>query len=175
MRFNFKAGARCILLRHLRRVQVGLADMIHNASAKRISQHINNGSYTIAANVRNKQIKEWNHWIFEVTNRIQSTAKMRETSSGGSPTVSSTITSVTRPACGIPAAPILAAVDVMLENTGQKAYSQIRLSLTREHCLLDRIIMNWKFMYELSETFGHTWLRLLCLATMGYHVAEQWI
>ena len=35
------------------------------------------------------------------------------TSSAGSPTVSNTITMVTKPACGIPAAPILAAVAVM--------------------------------------------------------------
>ena len=35
------------------------------------------------------------------------------TSSAGSPTVSNTITIVTNPACGIPAAPILAAVAVM--------------------------------------------------------------
>lgn len=39
---------------------------------------------------------------------------MSETSVGGSPTVSSTSTRVTSPACGIPAAPILAAVDVIL-------------------------------------------------------------
>lgn len=41
---------------------------------------------------------------------------MSETSSGGKPTVSSTSTSVTRPACGMPAAPILAAVDVILKK-----------------------------------------------------------
>lgn len=39
---------------------------------------------------------------------------MRDTSSGGNPTVSKTMTSVTKPACGIPAAPILAAVAVIL-------------------------------------------------------------
>ena len=43
----------------------------------------------------------------------QSTAKIMVTSSAGSPTVSNTITIVTNPACGIPAAPILAAVAVM--------------------------------------------------------------
>lgn len=48
------------------------------------------------------------------TYKIQSTAKMSDTSSGGKPTVSSTSTNVTSPACGIPAAPILAAVDVIL-------------------------------------------------------------
>ena len=43
----------------------------------------------------------------------QSTAKMIVTSSAGKPTVSKTITIVTSPACGIPAAPILAAVAVI--------------------------------------------------------------
>lgn len=45
----------------------------------------------------------------------QSTAMMRVMSSVGSPTDVSTITMVTSPACGIPAAPMLAAVAVMLE------------------------------------------------------------
>ena len=39
------------------------------------------------------------------------------TSSAGSPTVSSTITIVTSPACGIPAAPMLAAVAVTLQQS----------------------------------------------------------
>merc|ERR1719336_775627 len=43
----------------------------------------------------------------------QSTARMMVMSSGGRPTVSRTITMVTRPAWGIPAAPMLAAVAVM--------------------------------------------------------------
>ena len=47
----------------------------------------------------------------------QSTARMSATSSAGSPTVSSTMIMVTRPACGIPAAPIEAAVAVMLTAT----------------------------------------------------------
>uniref|UniRef100_A0A8C2QNV2 Uncharacterized protein n=1 Tax=Cricetulus griseus TaxID=10029 RepID=A0A8C2QNV2_CRIGR len=46
-----------------------------------------------------------------VLNRSQSTAMMRVTSSAGRPTALSTITMVTRPACGTPAAPMLAAVD----------------------------------------------------------------
>lgn len=41
---------------------------------------------------------------------------MRVMSSVGSPTEVRTITMVTRPACGIPAAPILAAVAVMLDG-----------------------------------------------------------
>lgn len=44
----------------------------------------------------------------------QSTARIKVTSLAGSPTVSRTIIIVTRPALGIPAAPILAAVAVML-------------------------------------------------------------
>ena len=38
---------------------------------------------------------------------------MMDTASLGSPTVSSTMTRVTSPACGIPAAPMLAAVAVI--------------------------------------------------------------
>ena len=44
---------------------------------------------------------------------------MRVMSSVGNPTDVSTITIVTRPACGIPAAPMLAAVAVMLEDRGR--------------------------------------------------------
>lgn len=43
-------------------------------------------------------------------------ATMSEMSSGGKPTEVKTITMVTRPACGIPAAPMLAAVAVMLRK-----------------------------------------------------------
>ncbi len=50
------------------------------------------------------------------TYRAQSTAIMSVMSSVGSPTDVNTITMVTRPACGIPAAPMLAAVAVILEN-----------------------------------------------------------
>lgn len=39
------------------------------------------------------------------------------TSSAGSPTVSSTMTMVIKPACGMPAAPIEAAVAVTLKET----------------------------------------------------------
>lgn len=48
------------------------------------------------------------------THRNQSTAIISEMSSVGSPTEVNTITMVTSPAWGIPAAPILAAVAVML-------------------------------------------------------------
>lgn len=51
---------------------------------------------------------------FVPTHRSQSTAMIRVTSSAGSPTALSTITMVTRPAWGTPAAPMLAAVAVML-------------------------------------------------------------
>lgn len=48
------------------------------------------------------------------THRSQSTAMIRVTSSVGRPTALSTITMVTRPAWGTPAAPMLAAVAVTL-------------------------------------------------------------
>lgn len=49
-----------------------------------------------------------------VTYKSQSTGTTYATCSAGSPIVLSTMTIVTRPACGIPAAPIAAAVAVML-------------------------------------------------------------
>lgn len=53
---------------------------------------------------------------FIPTHRSQSTAMMRVTSSAGRPTALSTITMVTRPAWGTPAAPMLAAVAVTLQT-----------------------------------------------------------
>jgi len=58
------------------------------------------------------------------TYRNQSTAMISVMSSVGSPTDVSTITIVTSPAWGIPAAPMLAAVAVMLEGTGEHSYQQ---------------------------------------------------
>jgi hypothetical protein len=49
------------------------------------------------------------------TYKNQSTARISVISSVGSPTAVSTITIVTRPACGTPAAPIEAAVEVILK------------------------------------------------------------
>ena len=51
------------------------------------------------------------------THRNQSTATMRPMSSVGRPTAVSTITMVTSPASGTPAAPIAAAVAVILRMT----------------------------------------------------------
>lgn len=57
-----------------------------------------------------------------LTYKAQSTAMMRVMSSVGRPTEVSTITMVTSPACGIPAAPMLAAVAVMLgEETEEQS------------------------------------------------------
>uniref|UniRef100_A0A8C2VIA6 Uncharacterized protein n=1 Tax=Chinchilla lanigera TaxID=34839 RepID=A0A8C2VIA6_CHILA len=54
--------------------------------------------------------------VFISTHRSQSTAMIRVTSSAGRPTALSTITMVTRPAWGTPAAPMLAAVASKLFN-----------------------------------------------------------
>lgn len=54
------------------------------------------------------------HYLDIETYRSQSTAIMIVTSSAGKPTVSSTITIVIKPACGMPAAPMEAAVAVTL-------------------------------------------------------------
>lgn len=56
------------------------------------------------------------------TYRSQSTAMMRVTSSAGNPTALSTITMVTSPACGTPAAPMLAAVAVTLHEEPTKRH-----------------------------------------------------
>ena len=55
-----------------------------------------------------------------VTHRTQSMATISVMSAGGSPTEVSTITMVTRPAWGIPAAPMLAAVAVILGGVGRR-------------------------------------------------------
>ena len=65
------------------------------------------------------------------THRNQSTAMMRVMSSVGRPTDVNTITMVTSPAWGIPAAPILAAVAVMLMGTianKKKNWEKFKLS-----------------------------------------------
>lgn len=60
------------------------------------------------------------------THRAQSTAMMRVMSSVGSPTEVSTMTMVTSPAWGMPAAPMLAAVAVMLqEGQGEEEEEQV--------------------------------------------------
>lgn len=59
----------------------------------------------------------------EKTNKTyssQSTATIRVTSLAGNPTAVRTITMVTRPALGTPAAPILATVAVILKKGKQK-------------------------------------------------------
>lgn len=64
------------------------------------------------------------HAAEQRTYRNQSTAMISVMSSVGSPTDVNTITIVTSPAWGIPAAPMLAAVAVMLEGTGKHSYQQ---------------------------------------------------
>ncbi len=69
------------------------------------------------------------------TYRNQSTAMIRVMSSVGRPTDVSTITMVTRPACGIPAAPILAAVAVILKGKVQKMQIERNLNCLKVlHC-----------------------------------------
>lgn len=69
--------------------------------------------------VRNLQLKMFYNHSFKDKlclshlSSSQSTVRMRDTASLGSPTVCSTMTMVTSPAWGMPAAPILAAVAVM--------------------------------------------------------------
>ena len=53
--------------------------------------------------------------------------KIRAASSGGSPTATSTMTSVKSPAWGTPAAPMLAAVAVMLRVEGERREKQLQV------------------------------------------------
>ena len=53
--------------------------------------------------------------MFNSTYKNQSTVNIRATISEGKPTVSSTISMVTNPACGMAAAPIEAKIDVKLK------------------------------------------------------------
>lgn len=64
------------------------------------------------------------HAAEQRTHRNQSTAMISVMSSVGSPTDVNTMTMVTSPAWGIPAAPMLAAVAVMLEGRGKHSYQQ---------------------------------------------------
>lgn len=80
-----------------------------------------------------------------VTYRSQSTVMMSVTSSGGSPTVSRTMTIVTRPAWGMPAAPILAAVAVTLNNKNVFTIYKINVEPKwRFSGFLHFIIMFWR-------------------------------
>ncbi len=85
------------------------------------------------------------------TYRIQSIATISEMSSGGKPTEVRTITMVTRPAWGIPAAPILAAVAVILRIDGQ---SQVTCSfhwyMQFCHCTLVVKVTRFKYHFMFS-------------------------
>lgn len=61
----------------------------------------------------------------------QSTATMRVTSLAGRPTAVSTITMVTSPAFGTPAAPMLATVDMML-RTGHRIIIWVSIPFTKQ-------------------------------------------
>ncbi len=67
------------------------------------------------------------------TYNAQSTAMMRVMSSVGNPTDVSTITMVTSPACGIPAAPILAAVAVILGIHGDGMITERNMMSVNKH------------------------------------------
>lgn len=107
----------------------------------------------------------------ESTYRAQSTAMMRVMSSVGSPTEVSTMTMVTSPDCGIPAAPMLAAEAVMLQREGGCAIQtsvfarqsklflcgRIGLDLTSSTFLLPGVITN-----SPVQSRGWQWVPWLC-------------
>ncbi|KAI1230447.1 hypothetical protein IHE44_0009904, partial [Lamprotornis superbus] len=75
----------------------------------------------------------------ESTHRAQSTAMMRVMSSVGSPTEVSTMTMVTSPDCGMPAAPMLAAEAVMLQREGGCAI-QTSMFAWQSYCCVEGLI-----------------------------------
>jgi len=97
-----------------------------------IAKHVDHGPKPVTADAERTLsdpgigLPIWRHFhlITTLTYRIQSMATMSVMSSGGRPTEVSTITIVTSPAWGMPAAPMLAAVAVMLENTGRVKFHQ---------------------------------------------------
>lgn len=74
------------------------------------------------------------------THRAQSTAMISVISSVGSPTEVSTMTMVTSPDWGIPAAPMLAAVAVMLQREGSCTTIACLLVFYKQAHLRDKVI-----------------------------------
>lgn len=77
-------------------------------------------------------------------------ARIKEISPDGSPTVSNTMTMVTKPACGIPAAPILAAVAVMLDkikiNRKYIFFLMTDYTSTNEEALWHIVELHWSLI-----------------------------
>lgn len=90
------------------------------------------------------------------TYRTQSMATIREMSAGGKPTEVRTITMVTKPAWGIPAAPMLAAVAVILM---EKEVTDTYLSLSPKQRLMDWIfsvfMLTWSWPAGRSPSHTH--------------------
>ena len=110
------------------------------------------------------------------TYKNQSTTMMRVTSSIGSPTAARTITMVTRPACGTPAAPMEAAVAVMLRKKKKKSnfYYYNRFFLDNVFCwlvdlfitfrLLDYSFIYWSLIFKFFFVYIFVYfLILLCI------------
>lgn len=92
------------------------------------------------------------------TYSAQSTAIMRVMSSVGNPTDVSTITMVTRPAWGMPAAPMLAAVAVILGVMEKEAWAFLNSHLWRLPLLLtsvDRCSRLHSNTYESQRATSH--------------------
>ena len=74
-----------------------------------------------------------------VTYRNQSTEKMIAIMSVGKPTVSNTMSMVTRPACGMAAAPTDAKMDVKLKKRNTEVESEMNLQDFNHFSLKDRL------------------------------------
>lgn len=108
--------------------------MINQNSTKSIAHHIDCCSKSVAI-IENRYACDENARLYGEkmnvfsTYRSQSTAMINEMSSDGKPTVSKTITIVTNPADGIPAAPIEAAVAVTLQRIHTKFHYKTNWSI----------------------------------------------
>lgn len=93
-------------------------EVIDDSCRQGVAQHVDHGPEPVAMVTEQEVSEETQPNVSKAevrgTHRIQSMATISVMSSGGRPTDVRTITMVTRPAWGIPAAPMLAAVAVML-------------------------------------------------------------
>lgn len=112
------------------------------------------------------------HASFQSTYRNQSIAMMSVTSSVGSPTAVSTITMVTRPAWGTPAAPMAAAVAVTLKKTWHNCSFDFYDTWPVE-CIIDILIVkDEKFSVSLISmifSIGNSYHMHQCQKVMNFH------
>lgn len=100
-------------------MQVVSGHVLNHHCAHSITQNVDCCADSVPAKGKIEKLNEKSSFLGgdseSISYRNQSTARINETSLAGNPTVSKTMTRVTKPAWGMPAAPIEAAVAVMLK------------------------------------------------------------